>query len=47
MNIFYEVLNLLRDFWNLLEEFIQHMHPQFIQDYNINSNTNDDTLKTE
>ena len=43
MNIFYGVLNLLRDFWKLLEEFIGHMHPQLIQDYN----TNDDTLKTE
>ena len=38
MNIFYGVLNLLRDFWNLLEEFIQHMHPQFIQDYDKTDN---------
>jgi hypothetical protein len=38
MNIFYEGLNLLQDFWKLLEEFMEHMHPQFIQD-----DTNDNT----
>lgn len=43
MNIFYSLLNLLQDFWNLLEEFVEQMRPQYIQDYN----TNDETLKTE
>jgi hypothetical protein len=43
MNVFYAIFNLLRDFWNLLEEFFQYMHPELIQDYN----TNDDTVKTE
>ena len=38
MKIFYEALNLLQDFWNLLEEFMERMHPQFIQD-----DTNDNT----
>ena len=31
MNIFYTILTSLQDFWNLLEEFMEHMHPQFIQ----------------
>jgi hypothetical protein len=34
MNIFYSLLNLLQDFWHLLEEFVEHMRPQFIQDTN-------------
>jgi hypothetical protein len=38
MNILNPVLKLLHDFWNLLEEFVEHMNPQFIQD-----DTNDDT----
>jgi len=32
MNIFNSLLTFLQDFWNLLEEFIQHMHPGLIQD---------------
>jgi hypothetical protein len=28
------MLNFLRDFWNLLEEFVEHMNPQFIQNDN-------------
>ena len=43
MNIFYAICNLLKDFWNLLEEFMEHMHPNFIQDNTVN----DDTVKTE
>ena len=43
MNIFYAIFNLLKDFWNLLEEFITHMHPGLIQ----NDTLNDDTVKTE
>jgi hypothetical protein len=31
MNIFNSFLNFLQDFWNLLEEFMDHMHPQFIK----------------
>jgi hypothetical protein len=41
MNIFYSLVNLLQDFWHLLEDFVEHMHPQFIQD------TNDESKKTE
>jgi hypothetical protein len=32
MNIFNSLLTFLQDFWNLLEDFFQHMNPQFIQD---------------
>jgi hypothetical protein len=32
MNIFNSLLTFLQDFWNLLEEFFQHMNSQFIQD---------------
>lgn len=35
MNIF---LNFLQDFWNLLEEFMEHMRPHLIED-----DTNDNT----
>jgi hypothetical protein len=41
MNIFYTILTFLQDFWNLLEEFVGHMHPQFIQ------NVNDEPDKTK
>jgi hypothetical protein len=43
MNIFYAICNLLKDFWNLLEEFMEHMHSNLIQ----NNTENDDTVKTE
>ena len=48
MNIFHSLLIFLQDFWNLLEEFIEHIHPDFIQDINnnTNDNTNDDIDKT-
>ena len=39
MNIFNSVLIFLRDFWNLLEEFVEQMRPQCIQE--------NDTDKTE
>jgi hypothetical protein len=32
MNIFHSFLRFLQDFWNLLEEFLEHMNPQLIQD---------------
>lgn len=38
MYIFHSLLNLLQDFWKILEEFVEHMNPQFIQD-----DTNDNT----
>jgi hypothetical protein len=38
MNIYHSLFNFLQDFWNLLEEFIEHIHPQYIQD-----DTNDNT----
>lgn len=38
MNIFYSLLNFLQDFWNILEEFVEHMNPHSIQD-----DTNDNT----
>ena len=38
MNIFHSLLNFLQDFWNILEEFVEHMNPQSIQD-----DTNDNT----
>jgi hypothetical protein len=41
MNIFYSFLTLLQDFWNLLEEFMEHMHPSLIQ------NVNDEPDKTK
>jgi hypothetical protein len=31
MNIFNSFLTFLEDFWHLLEEFVEHMHPQFLQ----------------
>ena len=40
MNIFYSLSKFLQDCWNLLEEFIENMHPQFIQD-----DTNDEAHK--
>lgn len=41
MNIFYSLINLLQDIWHLLEEYVEHMNPQFIQD------TSDESKKTE
>ena len=36
MNVFNSILTFLQDFWNLLEEFVEHMNPLYIQDINVN-----------
>jgi hypothetical protein len=36
MNVFNSILTFLQDFWNLLEEFVEHMNPLYIEDKNVN-----------
>ena len=40
-------LTFLQDFWNLLEEFVEHMNPLFIQNINDNDKNVNDKTDTE
>lgn len=45
MNIFYTCFYFLQDFWNLLEEFFEHMNPLLTQEYNVNDTIDNDKTK--
>ena len=47
MNMLNSFLTFLQDFWNLLEEFVEHMNPLFIQNINDNDKNVNDKTDTE